>query len=953
MFTNPFAMIVGGALVSAPILIHLINRITFKRIRWAAMEFLLKSQKRNRRRLIIEQLILLMLRCLLCLLAGLLLAQYVGAIGATSTTGTTHVVWLLDDLSMNDRAPRNQTPGPNCFEVAKQKIRTLAENAVLAPSAQNLILYTASKKEVLFNDRLNEDSIGRLKGILADLKPTALHVDVTDSIDEVKKLLVEAKETKRWLHLVSDFREQDWGRSGTDKLHRTLDEIADTGTQIALIDTAAPSRRSSRSRSPEFHNNLAITDLRAEKRVAPAGSIIPFSFTVENFGTEAIKSIYVEIFRNGKEEPPRLLDAPAPGASITHKFDLLLEGPGAGQRSLYHRITVRLPQADPQAGLKEDNVRHTVIEIREQVPTLIIDGDRDNPDRKKSTDDTRIIRNILEAIKAKQPTEATQVVEKGIEELERPDLEREYATIYLLNVPDLKNPDKKREGKKTADLPLERLKQFVANGGNVVFFTGEKVNEAYYNKILFEESHGLFPVPIKKKMTDRLTKDRLDELRGRAEPKVFVVDSAHDITRELANEQYYMNDLLIAQFTEADERFDWKRPWTKEGDLKELIVLAKLKTLDDGPRKQARNLIDRLPLKDDTYKKFHPLLKKHYDAILKILEDGGSEMHVLTKQMDQMLADPGDPPKGKEARISLVNDFWTLPEMKELKADFVEYREKALYGAPLMLTRKYGKGNVVAFLTSAGTAWSGWPALGGELGGVASRTYPMLIADLQKFLTRGGDAGSRLVGEPVTFDLDPSHYKDEIKRYIQVDEGQADPLRDVGDSPVGLIAEPVRTGRQENGRLKFQFESQAPGVHLFRLFPQGPAGIAPMGGDPKAVPFEERWFAFNVDTKNESNLRRVETDWLARNPIDAPTSRGKKDWFEPDEAQAILREKKSNTSESPWLFLFILIVLLVEQALAVHLSFHLKGGEAATPGPAAARPAARPQRAEAPAGATV
>src|SRR5205823_12792845 len=54
----------------------LINRMRYKRIRWAAMEFLLKSQKRNRRRLIIEQLILLLLRILLVLLAALLLARY-------------------------------------------------------------------------------------------------------------------------------------------------------------------------------------------------------------------------------------------------------------------------------------------------------------------------------------------------------------------------------------------------------------------------------------------------------------------------------------------------------------------------------------------------------------------------------------------------------------------------------------------------------------------------------------------------------------------------------------------------------------------------------------------------------------------------------------------------------------------------------------------------------------
>src|ERR1051325_8533962 len=105
LFLNPWSMAVGGLLISSPILIHLINRMRFKRIRWAAMEFLLKSQKRNRRRLIIEQLILLMLRCLLVLLAGILVARFVGqAIGRTATTNVTHVLLLDDTLSMNDQA---------------------------------------------------------------------------------------------------------------------------------------------------------------------------------------------------------------------------------------------------------------------------------------------------------------------------------------------------------------------------------------------------------------------------------------------------------------------------------------------------------------------------------------------------------------------------------------------------------------------------------------------------------------------------------------------------------------------------------------------------------------------------------------------------------------------------------------------------------------------------------
>src|SRR5271166_2820487 len=78
VFWHPWFMVAGGALVSLPILIHLINRMRFKRIPWAAMEFLLKSQKRNRRRLIIEQLLLLALRCLLVAMVGFLVMRFVG-----------------------------------------------------------------------------------------------------------------------------------------------------------------------------------------------------------------------------------------------------------------------------------------------------------------------------------------------------------------------------------------------------------------------------------------------------------------------------------------------------------------------------------------------------------------------------------------------------------------------------------------------------------------------------------------------------------------------------------------------------------------------------------------------------------------------------------------------------------------------------------------------------------
>src|ERR1700758_2065048 len=103
-FANPGYLAAGAALISAPIIIHLINRMRFKRLRWAAMEFLLKSQKRNRRRLIIEQILLLLLRCSLVVLAAFLVSRFVGCSAAGLGAQTTTPLVVLDDtLSMTDQ----------------------------------------------------------------------------------------------------------------------------------------------------------------------------------------------------------------------------------------------------------------------------------------------------------------------------------------------------------------------------------------------------------------------------------------------------------------------------------------------------------------------------------------------------------------------------------------------------------------------------------------------------------------------------------------------------------------------------------------------------------------------------------------------------------------------------------------------------------------------------------
>ena len=68
-FLNPL-MLIGISAIAVPIIIHFLNRRKFKTIIWAAMKFVKLSVDQNQRRMRLEDLILLLIRCaLLALLA--------------------------------------------------------------------------------------------------------------------------------------------------------------------------------------------------------------------------------------------------------------------------------------------------------------------------------------------------------------------------------------------------------------------------------------------------------------------------------------------------------------------------------------------------------------------------------------------------------------------------------------------------------------------------------------------------------------------------------------------------------------------------------------------------------------------------------------------------------------------------------------------------------------------
>src|SRR5689334_3295666 len=218
VFLHPWYMAAGAALVSAPILIHLINRMRFKRLRWAAMEFLLKSQKKNRRRLIIEQLILLALRILLVLLVALLVARWLFG-GENAKSGTLHVVVLDDSLSMQEAWEATQEGDTSAWVKARLRLAQLAKTAAQANSPQHMKIYLLSDlvqekdPEPKFAEQLSDKSdeaIAKLLGKDASIQPTALHLSPLPGLQKAHELLRAAPHGQKVLHVVSDFRVTDW-----------------------------------------------------------------------------------------------------------------------------------------------------------------------------------------------------------------------------------------------------------------------------------------------------------------------------------------------------------------------------------------------------------------------------------------------------------------------------------------------------------------------------------------------------------------------------------------------------------------------------------------------------------------------------------------------------------------------------------------------------------------------
>lgn len=450
-FVNPALVVPGAALVASPIIIHLINRMRFRRVRFAAMEFLLKSQQQNRRRLLIEQIILLMLRILIVLALLALIARLVLDPSQMALLGGArahHVVVLDNSGSMQDRWAET-----NAFQEGLAVIRKLVQEGAAQPDTQEFTLLLLSNSQPIHTrEKVNGDFVKRLETTLENLRCTHRSLDLVSGLDEAGKLLAEEKSGIKHLHVISDFRKHDWLRQ--QALAKSIAALDESGVSVNLVKT-----------TPQRHANLGVTAFTGDLHVAVARVPLRLTVGVKNFDTEQpAENVRLAVFADGEKLPLYFVfEKIEAGVGQFQEMDIdSFESPGP------HSLQVML---EPDA-LSADNARFLAVDVQPANHVLVIDGD---PAAEEAF-------YVETAMSAYSRTGIAPLVET-VDYLGKNPLD-DFRCIFLLNVPEVP-PD-----------AVQPLKDFVAGGGGLAWFLGEAVNPSFYNDKLFGGGDGLFPVPL-------------------------------------------------------------------------------------------------------------------------------------------------------------------------------------------------------------------------------------------------------------------------------------------------------------------------------------------------------------------------------------------------------------------------------------------------------------------------
>jgi hypothetical protein len=447
-------LLYGLGAAAVPIVIHLWNRRKFREVRWAAMQFLLAALRKNRRRIRIEQWLLLAVRTLVVLLVVTAMAKpFLETFGSVIAGRRTHRAIVLDaSLSMGYTSGETSR-----FDQAKALAAQIVKDSRRG-DAISLILMGAPPHVVVGDPSPNLDEV---KKEIDELTVSHGSADLAATFEAVDRVLEVSPIEQKEVWFLTDLQVASWRppEQARDALPRVLARLEARRPRSVLIDLGK-----------QGGENRAVTELNLGAPVVTVGSTVLVRAVLHNFGATGSDAVPVRLTVDGRLGPEESLDLP-PGADIPVVFRQEFASPGD------HVLEVSI-DSDP---LALDNRRWLVVPVRETLSVLLVDGHFKSEPYQAETD------YLAEALcpSEESPGQPNPIQVKVVPESQLSNLElTPYDVVVLGNVAQFSQSE------------VTALEDYLKQGGGVVIFGGDQVIADNYNRLLYDDGKGLLPAAL-------------------------------------------------------------------------------------------------------------------------------------------------------------------------------------------------------------------------------------------------------------------------------------------------------------------------------------------------------------------------------------------------------------------------------------------------------------------------
>jgi Aerotolerance regulator N-terminal len=444
-------LLLWGTLLGAiPIIIHLLNRRRFRRVDWAPMHYLKLTIQRNRRRIQIEQLLLLLLRIALLVLLFFYLArpilaptgleQWLGSGGRNS-----QVVLIDDSLSMG-----YTTADGSSFGRAKDAAAAIL--AAVRPQDRCTVLVSSLPRAPVLHE-VEGSRRDDLTGTVLGLSLSATHASWPAVLEGVDAILESCTYPRPRLTIVTDLRRAGWDKSVAAISQRWNE----AGVRLRIVDVGE-----------DDSANLSVQALLPLDRTILAGAQSRWEAVIKNDSMRVLSGAKA-ILR--VDDKPTEITLPEIASQETVRVPVSVTFPSAGP----HDVSLQIPDDE----LPGDNQHWAAVPVKDSLLIRLVDGEPSAEPFGSEIDYLAAPLSIgigaAEAWRVETALDHDFLAPKR----ETPDV------LVLANVaaPTTEQADK--------------LSQLVKEGMGLLIFTGAKLDVGLYNDVFFRKEDRLLPCPIR------------------------------------------------------------------------------------------------------------------------------------------------------------------------------------------------------------------------------------------------------------------------------------------------------------------------------------------------------------------------------------------------------------------------------------------------------------------------